>query len=158
MQKKGITLVELLVVISVVGILVAALEMSFHGWMERYEVEKITKELYMDLMNARLLAVERNATYIAELDHYEYTVGEDRNQDDEIDNEEVLPGFPKKVKHKLEWNLVSSHKVYFNTRGLMTPYRTISVISEGDADFDCMKIFKTRIITGKYDDDECVAR
>lgn len=157
-MQRGTTLIELLVVISVVGILAATLDYSFEGWIERYEVEKITKELFTDLMQARLLAVERNATFIADLDHYGYTVGEDRNLDDEIDSAEALPGFPKKVKHKLEWNLVRSHKVYFNTRGLMTPYRTISVVPEDGADYDCLKIFQTRIITGRYDDDECVAK
>ncbi len=160
MNQKGITLIELMVVTSVVSILAAAIYISFEGWMERYEVEKITKELYHDLMAARMMALERDEKYLTALGDYQYTMAEDRDGDGDIDNAEVLPGFPKNVKYKLEWNFASSEKVICDTRGLMTPNRTISVTPWTDADFDCMKISRTRIIMGKYDNDshECVKR
>jgi prepilin-type N-terminal cleavage/methylation domain-containing protein len=160
MQRRGITLVELLVAISVTGILVVALAVSFEGWMKRYEVEEITKGLYHDLMLARMMAVEKDVKYLTLLGPHQYTVAEDRNENGDVDDGEMLPGYPKKVKYKLEWNFTRSSKVFFDTRGLMTPYRTISVVSGADADFDCMKVSDTRIITGKYDhdSDECVKR
>jgi prepilin-type N-terminal cleavage/methylation domain-containing protein len=160
MKQRGITLIELVVVTSVVSILTAVIYISFEGWMERYEVEKITKELYYDLMDARVMAMERNEKYLTVLGDYQYTMAEDRDGDGDIDNAEVLPGFPKNVKYKLEWNYASSAKVVCDTRGFMTPNRTISVIPWTDADFDCMKISRTRIITGKYDNDsnECMKR
>ncbi len=160
MEERGITLIELMVVTSVVSILLAVTYISFDGWMERYEVEKITKELYYDLIYARMMAVTRDGKYLTALGDYQYTMAEDLDGDGDIDNAEVLPGFPKNVKHKLEWNYASSSKVVCDTRGLMTPNRTISVISRIDADFDCMKISRTRIIVGKYDNDshECVKR
>lgn len=159
MQKKGITIVELLVVLSVIGILVTAVDVSFEQWLERYEVEKITKELYHDLMYARLMAVEKNVKYLAVLNAHKYTMAEDLNENGDIDPGEELPAYPRTVRYELTWNSGTQASV-FDTRGLMTPNRTIWVKSGVRADFDCMKISRSRIISGRYDeeDKECVAR
>jgi prepilin-type N-terminal cleavage/methylation domain-containing protein len=157
MEKRGITLVELLVVISVIGILVAAVDISFEDWMKRYEAEKIMRELYHDLMYARMMAVERNVKYLTALGDYQYIVAEDRDGDGDIDNGEVLPAFPKNVEYKLWWNNRDKN-IVCDTRGLVRPNRTISVITGTDAEYDCLKISSTRIITGKYEGHGCVAR
>ena len=57
MSERGVTLVELIVVISVIGILAIALGFSYVGWQGAYRVEKTTKELYTDLMDARSRAM-----------------------------------------------------------------------------------------------------
>jgi prepilin-type N-terminal cleavage/methylation domain-containing protein len=60
MNKGGVTLIELTVVFTIIGILAVALGYSYADWMGKYKVEKATKELYTDLMNARYMAVTRN--------------------------------------------------------------------------------------------------
>ncbi len=60
MKEDGVTLIELIVVVSVIGILVVALGFTFQGWMGRYKVESQMKEMYIDLMNARARAMQRN--------------------------------------------------------------------------------------------------
>lgn len=160
MEKRGITLVELLVVVSVMGVLLTVLNLSFESWKKSYEVEKVTRELYNDLMRVRLMAIDRNTNYLTILDSHSYTMAEDRNQNRRIDDGEMLPSYPKTVKYRLEFRNKNDPKVVCNTRGLFTVGRTISVVPRTDADLDCMKISAVRIFIGKYDyeKDECLNR
>jgi prepilin-type N-terminal cleavage/methylation domain-containing protein len=77
MQDKGITLIELVIVISIIGILTIALGFEFKGWVDKYRVEVQINELYADLMNARARAMQRNRTHFVSLTQTEYTVQED---------------------------------------------------------------------------------
>ena len=40
-NNKGVTLVELLIVFSIIAILVLALGFSYQGWMARYKVDSV---------------------------------------------------------------------------------------------------------------------
>ncbi len=67
MKNHGITLIELIIVISIIGILAVALGFEFTGWMGGYRVESQTKEMYVDLMNARARAMQRNRVHFVRL-------------------------------------------------------------------------------------------
>ena len=49
-NNQGVTLVELLVVISVVVIFAVAFGLSYQGWLGRFRVESAAKQLHADLM------------------------------------------------------------------------------------------------------------
>src|SRR3972149_4189981 len=67
MSSKGFTLIELIIVISIIGILAIALGISFQGWIGRYKIESEVKEMYVDLMNAKTRAMSRNRTHFVTL-------------------------------------------------------------------------------------------
>jgi Tfp pilus assembly protein FimT len=52
--------VEILVVVSIIGILATLAVSSFLDLSEKYKVEAETKQLYADLMDVRGRAVQRN--------------------------------------------------------------------------------------------------
>lgn len=76
-KNSGITLIELIVAISVVGILAAAFAFEFQGWIGGYKVESQIKEMYVDLMNARVRAMQKNRIYFVTLTTTQYTLYED---------------------------------------------------------------------------------
>lgn len=79
MNNRGITLVELIVVVSIIGILVFALAFQFQGWQGKYKAESQMKELYVDLMNARARAMQNNRIHFVSLAATSYSVYEDTN-------------------------------------------------------------------------------
>lgn len=158
MKDKGITFIELMVVFSIIGILMAALGFSYQEWVGKYKVERTTKELYADLMHARVMAMQKNREHYAVLNGGEYSVVEDTNDDCTANSgDNTLQSFPKMVEYPMIWNN-NGDKIYFDKRGLLTPNRTIWFTSTAGSDYDCIKISRTRIIMGRYDGAECDAK
>jgi prepilin-type N-terminal cleavage/methylation domain-containing protein len=150
MTNKGMTLVELVIAVTVIGIALAALGISFEDWIGRYSVEKETKQLYCDLMLARTCALNRDLKHFVLLDGRHYSIVEDTNDDGVMDpNDRVFDGFPKELSHTIDYN--NGNKVIFNSRGLMANLGTVRFVSDKAPDYDCIKIAMSRIITGRYD-------
>ncbi len=148
MKNQGITLIELIIVISIIGILAVALGFEFRGWMGSYRVESQTKEMYVDLMNARARAMQRNRPHFVGLVNNQYSIFEDVNENGSPDAAEILPTFPKSINYNIQWNGAGS-QITFDTRGLATTERTICTSSTVNPDYDCIEISFTRINMGQ---------
>lgn len=184
MKEKGITLIELIIVISIIGILAVALGFSFQGWMGSYKVESQIKEMYVDLMNARARAMQRNRAHFVSLNNStSYSIYEDdsdgTNKVPDGDGtlqtgtgsgaDTQLPGFPKTVEYANDWAnsaITTPRNLTFNTKGLATTLGTISIFVDRDGngkkdfepDYDCIVISTTRINTGKLNDKGTTSR
>ena len=156
--NMGFTLVELLVVISIIGLLAIALGFSYVGWMGSYKVESATKGLFSDMMDARARAMQTNSTYLIDFTATSYRIGNDTNGNGAIDNAEILPTFPKTVGYPLVGGV--GVILTFNPRGLIssgnppvlidpaTPV-TISLTSTTAPDYDCIVMSETRLNIGQ---------
>lgn len=178
MNNRGITLIELIIVISIIGILAVALGFSFQGWMGGYKVERQTKEMYVDLMNTRARAMQRNRLHFVRFNNStSYSIYEDdsdgTNKVPDGDGalqtgtgptaDTQLGGFPKTVQYNLDWNnsaVTAPTNLTFNTRGIAATLGSISIFVDRDGDgkkdfepdYDCIVISATRINTGKLND------
>ncbi|UOD34524.1 prepilin-type N-terminal cleavage/methylation domain-containing protein [Deferribacteraceae bacterium V6Fe1] len=56
MNKKGITLIELMVTITVMAVLIAIAIPSFNKWLSKYQIEADTKDIYALIQDARAKA------------------------------------------------------------------------------------------------------
>jgi len=168
--QAGMTLIEVLVVISIIATLAIALGFSYRSWMGKYKVEKATRELYADLMDVRHMAMTRNCDHFADFNfpapaagYGTYRIAEDTNGDCEGDADAdgiidagghtFLPSYPKTVEYPITNNFIGKI-INFDKRGIVQPRGqaiggTICLFTDNDPDYDCIVINQTRIIMGK---------
>lgn len=168
-RKSGVTLIELVVVVSLVSILMVALGFSYYGWQGKYKVERSVKELYTDLMNTRARAMARNRIHWVRLaDATSYTAYDDNNPapdgnggNPEVGTDDELDGFPKILEYDMDWQTggaPSNDDIRFNRKGIAEVSGTVCFFTDSDdadnesdfdPDYDCIIVSATRINLGK---------
>lgn len=155
MNKSGFTLIELIVVMLIFGILLAIAGISGKAMLDKYRVESQTKEMYVDLMNARARAMQRSRMHFVALTATRYTVYEDTNTGPDgngtpepaLDTQVVRKDF--NPLYSIAWNVVGD-TITFDTRGLISGERSIWVSSDFGSAYNCIVIATTRILMGAW--------
>ena len=152
MRARGFTLIEVLIVVALIGILSGVGIALTRDMVMRYRVESEIKELYGDLMYARMHAMHTNKTYFVDLATNAYVMYADTNPAPFGDNQLQTGGDHKiseksSLKKALDWS--GGGTVSFNARGLASTGTTICVKSSVNPSCDCVKVSPTRIILGK---------
>ncbi len=162
-KNSGITLVELIIVITIVGVLAIALGLGFSDWMGKYKVESQTNELYADLMDARVRAMQNNRVHFVVLAAKSYSIVEDTspspdgNGKREADNDTQI--LAKNTTYTLNASLSPSAAEFsFNRRGLISHTGNVRLDSTVNPDYDCIVLAATRINMGKWDGANCDAK
>jgi Tfp pilus assembly protein FimT len=156
-EESGVTLTELLIIVSIVGILVVALGFSFQGWMGNYRIESGLKQMYADIMDVRTRAMTQNRMHFIVINSGNYTVYEDTN-----DNNVANPGAGDTLiqTKTLQYNSGWTGTITFNTKGLTTSSTAISIPislpSGASPDFDCIVVYQSRVGMGKMSGVNCV--
>jgi prepilin-type N-terminal cleavage/methylation domain-containing protein len=156
--KKGFTLIELMVIISIISILAGLGMYYYRDWQKRYTLEGGVKQLYIDLMNTRVRAMERNRMHFVNLSAGGYSVYEDTNTPPD-GNGTLDTGTPAdtQLQSTTFSALLSSvtvtasggSRIDLSTRGLATNNHTICFFSNLSPGYDCIVISPTRILTGR---------
>ncbi|HVN96330.1 MAG TPA: prepilin-type N-terminal cleavage/methylation domain-containing protein [Syntrophorhabdaceae bacterium] len=85
MRRKGFTLVELIIVITILAILCAIGLVSFRDLSRKYRVENQIRRTYSDLMNARTRAMHTNMTHFVNFGLNQYAIYQDTNLNKTLD-------------------------------------------------------------------------
>lgn len=145
---RGMTLIELMIVLALLAILAAVSLPGLGAWKRKYDAENTIKELYALLNEARAKAftekrtcgVAWNGTSFAEV-----TIWCDSGASWEILNT---------VDLKLSVNeTFVGNTCAFNERGLSTTWGEFFI--NEDADYNCIEVSRTRIKMGKRKGSEC---
>ncbi|MBI1810472.1 MAG: prepilin-type N-terminal cleavage/methylation domain-containing protein [Nitrospirae bacterium] len=159
----GVTLIELITVISIIGVLVFALGFSFQDWNAAYKIESQIKEMHSDIMHARVRAMCKKRAHFVKLEAAQYTIYEDTNPmpdgnntlETEADNLVVQ----KASDYPIEFNLgFGDTQFRFDKDGSSSRNGRIRLVSTASPDYDCIKLFSTRINLGKWDSADCNAK
>jgi prepilin-type N-terminal cleavage/methylation domain-containing protein len=166
---RGVTLTELLVVISIVAILAVSLGFSFQGWMGNYRIESEIKQTYADIMDARTRAMTQNRMHFVTITANSYTLYEDANDNNCLnvgsgDN----PIQTTSLKYAMGW----TGTLGFDTRGLAWQYTTlpctrvstaaaeidlpVTLPSDAHPDFNCLAVYQSRVTMGKMSGSYCI--
>ncbi len=153
-DRRGFTMVEMMVVIAIIGILAAVVADSYLSWSRRYRVENSVKELYATLMDARARAMQKKRAHFVTFTATEYRVYEDtspapdgnRSLEATADNL-VLRGTPAEPIQTFPGGLM------FDIDGVVSiDGGIIRISSPLRADYDCIALRRTRIKMGQMDE------
>ncbi len=155
--ESGITLVELLVVLTIVVVLMVALGFQYSGWQGKYNVESQVKGLYSDLVSARARAMQTAVTVSAtfpDSTHYSITQNKPVSNAMSASSEDDSTS-PATITARDITTVVIS----FDKKGLIAcpvlltaatqPKGVISFTSTVHPDYDCIVLSQTMIGMGK---------
>lgn len=172
-SKAGFTLIEIIVVVAIIGTLLTIAGLEVSGWLSNYKVETEIKNMYVDLMNARARAMQRNRVHFVTLTTTQYKTYEDIYPAPDGDGQLTTGGSDclcsstcsssdcrvmqkdLDARYPIVWN-GSGNEIDFLTTGLSNVNKTIcsntdfisANPSPSGADYDCIIISTSRINLG----------
>jgi type II secretory pathway pseudopilin PulG len=172
-NEKGITLLETLIVVVLVGIIVAISVPLTLSTLRRYRAEDQIREIYASWMEARTRAMQRNVPYIVQLSENGFSIYEDENRDGVPDTTERDVNLSRVIfNFRLAGSVggtaipttpqTTSGLVGVDRRGLVSPDTTIRVMRDStrvqDSRINCIITSATQIGLGRYDENTNTCR
>ncbi|MBP2682147.1 MAG: hypothetical protein H6Q79_186 [Deltaproteobacteria bacterium] len=162
-SRGGFTLVEVLVALSIVGILAMLATGTFQRMMEKYRVEGETKQIFADLMDARGRAMQRNRSFFVQITGNGYSTHEDTTPAPDgngtLESTDAVAASAT-VRHTITCDPVGLSVFRFNRNGIPSATGIIRLSSTARPDYDCITVRETRIKMGQFNatDNTCAER
>lgn len=152
---RGMTLVELMTVVAILGVLLVILGFSFQGWIAKYKVEDQTKRLYADITDARARAMQKKRMTFVVLAANRYRTFEDTNTAPDGNAVLDLAADTGVADTNTPYTINPTMTFSFDREGLSSFTGTVRLVSTLSPDYDCITLQTTRIRIGRFDGATC---
>lgn len=158
-RQSGLTLVELMVVVTIIAIILAIATMNFTRWSDKYTVESYTKQIHSILMKARNDAATSNTQQLITLAANQAQITQDNNGNSAVDAGEptITSPYPRfTISSNIGGGLPSV--IVFSRRGITNNIQTISITGyspNASPGLDCIVLAKTRVNMGRMTGGVC---
>jgi len=153
---RGMTLIELMTVVAILGVLLVVLGFSFQGWLAKYRVEDQTKRLYADISDARARSMQKKRMTFVRLDANRYRTFEDTNTAPDGNGALDLAADTAVADTNTAYTIDPTMTFSFDREGLASFTGSIRLVSTNlSPDYDCITVQTTRIRIGRFDGAIC---
>lgn len=163
MNKRGFSLLELMVVVAIMGILATIANLAFSNWMTKARIEGQTREIFTDLNSARSESVFQKKRHALILQPSSFIIKRYSSADESrfgdpskgvVQSKNLTYSIAKK-----DGTSLANRIIEFDIRGFTNDLETIRVnpINSG-APFDCIVIATGRINLGIMEGVTCVQK
>jgi prepilin-type N-terminal cleavage/methylation domain-containing protein len=159
--RSGFSLIELIIIITVMGIVMGFATLAFHQWQLKSNVEGQVREMFSDLSEARVRAFHEKKLYRIVYQPSNYVLrsysseNEPKSAGITVSSRNVNYGLTRKSGTDLTAD-ITDYFVEFDTRGFASNNFTVIInpLMAGTS-LDCLVIFDTRVNMGKINGTTC---
>jgi prepilin-type N-terminal cleavage/methylation domain-containing protein len=164
---KGFTLLELIVVIVIMGVLLTIAGLSYQDLQRRSDVDRKVKQMYTDLMNTRLRAMQHGRDHFVTMatGTTMYRVYEDTftapDGNGQLDTaSDTLLSTQGVAPFTLVLSTPTMTLVQFNSKGLVAGTQTgwIRINTTANGEYDCIVIDQIKTGMGKMNGANCIVK
>ncbi len=162
MNRHGFTLIELMVVISLIGIVLAIATLNFSSMNRKAGIERQTREILADLNTARLDSIYRKQRHAIIFQPNSYIMKRYSSQDEPYHGGDLTKNIvlSKTLTYQItkeSGSTLADRIIEFDTRGFTADMETVRVNpSYSGAAFDCIVISTGRTNIGNMQGGSCV--
>lgn len=155
MSRQGFSIVELVVVVAIISTLLMVAAFAYVRYNVRYNIERQTKQMYSNLMKARMRAFQENRQIVVVFSNNSYATYIDNDSSGSYTNGDIL--ISDLTDNNLAYTIAATFdELVFDVRGLAKRAGHIRIDRDNPAEYDCINVNFTRIDMGKYNGTNCV--